>query len=212
MLIFYGVQDKLTQQSPNILYKWNVLATHPSELLLPLTRLERNIFLASRVVTHNTCQSAELSGCYRRCSSPLYIVLSVYSQIVIGVHTEVTADYKNEFYTIEIGLECYLSSWSKNITQMLTCVTGPVQSSPAIRPKQRHFWNLFFFFSLPTRPPSKWNPCGKHFTGKTGQKNLFVLRLKTAPPVAMDHEAKLQSAYCTLRKEKPKHKGILPTP
>ena len=45
--------------------------------------------LSLRAVTPVT---AELSGCYRCCKSPLYIVLSVYSQIVTGVHTQVRAD------------------------------------------------------------------------------------------------------------------------
>ena len=36
--------------------------------------------------------NAELTGCYGCCNSPLYIVLSAYSQIVTGVHTQITAD------------------------------------------------------------------------------------------------------------------------
>ena len=36
--------------------------------------------------------TAELTGCYGWCKSPLYIVLSAFLQIVTGVHTQVTAD------------------------------------------------------------------------------------------------------------------------
>ena len=49
--------------------------------------------LPLRAVTRNTLiVTAELSGCYWCCSSLLYIVLSVYSQIVTGVRTQVMAD------------------------------------------------------------------------------------------------------------------------